>query len=168
MRLNHYGFSLIEVMIAMAIFSIAILGMSAMMITAVQSVTLSRNRTTAVTLARDKMENLKRQADAAPPLLTSANNSPGDCVDNQPASIVNFFQADGDRCDENIPVLNIPSECLLNGYSYCRIVTITDTSAPPQPVAAGAGAGVLITINVAITWTDFSLHTLTQTTFISQ
>ena len=136
-RLNHYGFSLIEVLVAMAIFSIAILGMTSMMITAVKLVTFSRNRTTAVTLARDKMENLKRQADAAP--LTSTNNDQEDDID------ANGVEAAG---------------------SFDRAWTITGTSG--NPVMPGAGEGILIAINVTITWTDFSSHTLTQTTLISQ
>lgn len=52
------GFTLIEVMIAMAIFAIGILAVGSMQITAAQGNTASGKMTTAATIAQNQMEQL--------------------------------------------------------------------------------------------------------------
>lgn len=58
-RYCHNGFTLIEVLIAMAIFSIGFLAIGGMQISAFNSNLKSRNQTTVLTYAKDKVEDLK-------------------------------------------------------------------------------------------------------------
>jgi prepilin-type N-terminal cleavage/methylation domain-containing protein len=53
---NDYGFTLVEVMIAMTILAIGILGVSMMQISAVRGNSLANGTTEAVTIAQDRME----------------------------------------------------------------------------------------------------------------
>ena len=53
------GFTLIELLIGMAILGIAFTGLISMQISCLSGISNSRNLTTAVTLAQDKMETLK-------------------------------------------------------------------------------------------------------------
>jgi prepilin-type N-terminal cleavage/methylation domain-containing protein len=53
------GFTLIELLIGMAILGIAFTGLISMQISCLSGISKSRNLTTAVTLAQDKMEILK-------------------------------------------------------------------------------------------------------------
>jgi len=55
----HAGFTLIEVMIALVILSIGILALAKLQISAIQGNTLSQNMTTAVSLAEQRVEQLK-------------------------------------------------------------------------------------------------------------
>ncbi len=55
---NNKGFSLIEVMVALGIFSIGILAVASMQISAAQGNLSARMRTEAVTLASDQLEIL--------------------------------------------------------------------------------------------------------------
>jgi type IV pilus assembly protein PilV len=52
------GFTLIEVLIAMAIFAIGILAVGSMQISAINTNALARNSTTVVTMAKDRAEQL--------------------------------------------------------------------------------------------------------------
>lgn len=55
---SNSGFTLIEVMVAMAIFAIGILAVSALMVASVESTNKSRRTTDGVTLAVDRLEQL--------------------------------------------------------------------------------------------------------------
>ncbi|MBW2364914.1 MAG: prepilin-type N-terminal cleavage/methylation domain-containing protein [Deltaproteobacteria bacterium] len=57
---NEKGFTLIEALIALAIFSIGILGVATMQITAINSNTIARLQTEAAALATNRMERLHR------------------------------------------------------------------------------------------------------------
>ena len=54
----NQGFTIIEVMIALAIFAIGFLGVSKMQITAINTNANSRNSTTVITIAKDRAEEL--------------------------------------------------------------------------------------------------------------
>lgn len=56
---NKHGFTLIEIVVAMAILSIAILGMASVTVMVIKGNHLSKTITTATMLAKDKMEQLK-------------------------------------------------------------------------------------------------------------
>lgn len=56
------GFTLVEVLIAMVVLSVGLLGLSAMMIVATNSLAFSKRLTTATTLAQDKLEAIKYAA----------------------------------------------------------------------------------------------------------
>ena len=55
---NQNGFTLIEVLIAMTVFAIGILGVAAMQLGAIKGNSYSSHLTEATTLAQDKMEEL--------------------------------------------------------------------------------------------------------------
>ncbi len=54
----NQGFTLIEILIAMAIFAIGILAVGSMQISAINTNASSRNSTTVVTMAKDRVEEL--------------------------------------------------------------------------------------------------------------
>ena len=76
----HAGFTLIEVMIALVILSIGILALVKLQISAIQGNTLSQNMTTAVSLAEQRVEQLKNTPYAQIPpsesvTVTAANRN---------------------------------------------------------------------------------------------
>ncbi len=61
---SEEGFSLVEVMVALAIFAIALTGPAALMVRAMQANDQAQRMTAAVNLAQEKLEELR---DMAPP-----------------------------------------------------------------------------------------------------
>ena len=61
-RKSEHGFTLSEVLIAIVVLSVGLLGLSAMMIVATNSLAFSKKLTTATTLAQDKLEAIKHTA----------------------------------------------------------------------------------------------------------
>ena len=57
---NPKGFTLIEIMVAIGIIAIALLGLVSVTVMVIKGNTLSKTMTTATTLANDKMEQLKK------------------------------------------------------------------------------------------------------------
>jgi prepilin-type N-terminal cleavage/methylation domain-containing protein len=66
------GFTLIEALISVCILSVALLGMSSMVLSVMRATAQSKETTTATTLLQDKMENFKNTTVSA---LTSGNDS---------------------------------------------------------------------------------------------
>ena len=56
---NHKGFTLVEIMIAIFILVIALLGLISVTVMVIKGNSFSKTMTTATTLAKDKMEELK-------------------------------------------------------------------------------------------------------------
>lgn len=56
---NHKGFTLVEIMVAMAILTIALLSLASVTVMVIKGNSFSKTMTTATTLARDKLEQLK-------------------------------------------------------------------------------------------------------------
>ena len=82
-RKNHFcsrsnGFTLIEVLIAMAIFSIGILAVASMQLWNVKNNTTGNITTLATLLARDQMEQLKNVADVTTLASGTDPNNPVD------------------------------------------------------------------------------------------
>jgi type IV pilus assembly protein PilV len=85
---NHKGFTLVEILVAMGILTIALLGLVSVTVMVVKGNSFSKTLTTATTLAKDKMEQLKNTGydsmaggtDTAESVYTRtwtvANNSP--------------------------------------------------------------------------------------------
>jgi prepilin-type N-terminal cleavage/methylation domain-containing protein len=69
---NQHGFSLLEILIALSILSVVLLGMSSMVFSVIQATAQSKEMTTATTLLQDKMEGLKNVSVSS---LTSGNDS---------------------------------------------------------------------------------------------
>lgn len=70
---NNKGFTLIEAMIALAVFSIGLLGIASMLITSVKGNSFAFKTTTATTLAQAQIEELS-SFDFNDPNITDADN----------------------------------------------------------------------------------------------
>ena len=70
LKLKHQGFTLTEVLIAMVVLTIGLLGLSAMTIATTKGLAFSKRLTTATILAQDKIEEIKRANYAG---ITAAN-----------------------------------------------------------------------------------------------
>ena len=77
---NSRGFTLTEVLIAVVVLSVGLLGMFAMTITTIRSISFSNKHTTAATLAQDKMEDIRNKSYAN----VTAANYPVDDYSNIP------------------------------------------------------------------------------------
>ena len=62
---NQKGFTLVEIMVAISILAIALLGLVSVTVMVIKSNTFSKSMTTATTLANDKMEQLKKTSYAS-------------------------------------------------------------------------------------------------------
>ena len=62
---NCKGFTLVEIMVAISILAIALLGLISVTVMIIKSNTFSKSMTTATTLADDKMEQLKKTSYAS-------------------------------------------------------------------------------------------------------
>jgi len=71
------GFTLIEIMVAIALLVIGILGLIATATSVIQGNAISRQMTTAMALAQEQMEILKRLSYTASDLTSGSHNDPG-------------------------------------------------------------------------------------------
>ena len=60
-RADHRGLTLLEVLVSMALLSVVLLGGAGYSTVAVQSAGMSKKMTTAVTLAQEKLEEIRRK-----------------------------------------------------------------------------------------------------------
>ncbi len=67
---NNRGFTLLEILVAMTVFSVGLLGMAALTVGIIRGNLSSNNLTTASTLAQDRMENIIRAGYASASDLT--------------------------------------------------------------------------------------------------
>ncbi len=86
---DQQGFTLIEALIAMAIFSIGILAVFSMQLTAITTNTNARNSTAVLTIAKDRVEDLidlpydhADLAGSAAPGVVHTPNTAADFIDN--------------------------------------------------------------------------------------
>jgi type IV pilus assembly protein PilV len=89
------GYTLIEVMIAIAIFSIGFLAVGSMQLTAMRTGVNSRSQTTVLSIAKDRAEELEvlpythaDLAGSAAPGTTHAPTADGDGIDNDENGII--------------------------------------------------------------------------------
>lgn len=73
-RGDNKGFSLLEVLVAMVIFSIGLLTTSALTVGIIQGNGLSKKHTTAMTLAQAQMEDIRRRGYSGMPAITSTED----------------------------------------------------------------------------------------------
>jgi prepilin-type N-terminal cleavage/methylation domain-containing protein len=115
---SHEGFSLIEILVAIGIFSVAILGLAVGAITITRANKTSQSHTVATNVAQDILEQLKAQPFAA---VTAGNDT------------VTF-----------------------QGVNFTRGWALNPNTATFKQ------------INVTIQWTDYTPHSLTISSAISQ
>jgi type IV pilus modification protein PilV len=117
-KTNTRGFTVLEVLIAMGIFTVAILGVAISATSVIKANRVSYSTTIATNLAQDKLEELK----ANPASLASGG----------------------------------PITDTISGETFTRTWTVTSSS----PVAG------MSRIDVTVTWTDYSSHTLTMSSAV--
>lgn len=114
---DQVGFTLLEVLVAMTVLTIGLLGIAAMMITAMQGNQQSRRMTIATNLAQQRIEEMKNipfenlfQTDPA-----NANNS----SNNPPASILTIAPVDNgvNPCTADYPCGDVTANDLIWTYS---------------------------------------------------
>jgi type IV pilus assembly protein PilV len=79
-RANRAGFTLTEILVTMVILSLGFLGLSAMTITTIQSLSFSNHLTTATMLTQEKLEQIKNTSYAN--VITGQENY--DTIPNYP------------------------------------------------------------------------------------
>jgi type IV pilus assembly protein PilV len=100
---NGRGFTLIEIMVAVALLVIGILGLIATATSVIQGNAISRQMTTAMALAQERMEILKRLSYTASDLTSGSHTDPGNplstiytrswtVADNSPAANMKTVQ----------------------------------------------------------------------------
>lgn len=145
---NEMGFTLIEVLIAIVILSIALLGLSSMNLYTIQGNNLARQETAAVALAQDKIEALKNLSYTDPQLTDSVTGNDGSYTALQSTTTVDSQEANIDEKGNSG-----------TGGTYTRITNIADS---------GTGANSYTNtklIVVIVSWTDSSgSHTVILTT----
>ena len=68
---NEKGFTLLEVLIAILILSVGLLGMASLTVAIIHGNKFSNDMTTATTLAQDKMEDIRRLGYSGTPATTT-------------------------------------------------------------------------------------------------
>ena len=70
---NEKGFTLLEVLIAILILSVGLLGMASLTVAIIHGNKFSNDMTTATTLAQDKMEDIRRLGYSGTPATTTTD-----------------------------------------------------------------------------------------------
>lgn len=119
---NKGGFTLIEVLIALAVFSIGILAVGGMQISAIKGNARARSLTEATTMAADRMEKLI-QLPSNDPALTAGMYTPravSDGIDNNRNGIIDEPGETGD--------IAISWAITDNGVlAHCKTIVVTIT-----------------------------------------
>jgi type IV pilus assembly protein PilV len=79
---NNKGFTLIEVLVAMVILTVGLLGTAALIIGIINSNKLSNRISTATVLAQDKMEDIKRLGYSGMPTSDTTTTEPYNSITN--------------------------------------------------------------------------------------
>jgi prepilin-type N-terminal cleavage/methylation domain-containing protein len=123
---NSGGFTLLEVMVAIVILSIALISLSGLLTRSMRSTTFGRNTTIADNLAREMLEEIKRQSISQfnvfpkPAPCTGADPQIIDCV----AASNPLTGANPDRAENYGTIAGYPT--------FRREVFVTDDIVPPN------------------------------------
>lgn len=152
-KINNKGFTLVEIMIAMFILTIGIMGVTGMFLTSIKANSFARNTTVANRLAQNIMEQIKTQ------VVQSALNDM--CPDISPADgwltcVKTTNTASGTYQESSI-------SALLGGEMNTAVYTVTAVQTIDSPIAG------LDTVTVTISWQDgYGPHTTRVVTYIEQ
>jgi prepilin-type N-terminal cleavage/methylation domain-containing protein len=139
---NDRGFTLIEVLIAMVILTVAMVAMAELMAITLRLQQLGRNQTAAIRLAQDKIDELMSQNWAAAPQLVNGGSLTADQA--------NHFDTP-------------PTFAGSTALSYRRRWTVANGPDDPLPVA---GKLKIVTVRVIPVVTDRRTYTPTDLTTI--
>lgn len=180
------GFTLLEMLIALVVFSIGILGVLGMVSISIKGNSLSREMSVATNLAKDKVEEMKNmvlddlfQPSADPTLSTNAAPVNMTDVDSETAveTVVTPVDNGGNTCTANSPCGDVAAGDLIWTYSlpatvgktYNRIWTIQRN---PTMKVNGANQAVLRSMlaTSVVSWTDDSgrAHRVSVATMITE
>jgi len=149
---NHHGFSLIEVMVAVVILAVGLMGLAKFQAELTRSAAETKTRASALALAERKLEDLRSFSEVIIPLDVNGN----------PAPVANTFYfeeiADNAGGTESGGALNLlPATYTLGGEVYTLSWTIAAT-----PIAGAQE------INVNVAWTDLDgAQSITMTGIVS-
>ena len=80
------GFTFIESLVAIVIFSIMFLGLNTLLISVIKNNSLNKKITTATTLARDKIEDLKNKGYTSSDLSVGSHSDPNNPINEMGAT----------------------------------------------------------------------------------
>ena len=129
MNINKdYGFTLVEILIAITIFCFAVLGLAIGTVSVIRTNQTSHLRASAVNLAQARLEELRAMTSAAFSSLSCPSSTP--CSDNATASGVTFTRQW--RITTNSPVAGVNRiDVTVNWMDYAS-QTLTFTASVPQ------------------------------------
>ena len=81
---NNRGFTLLEILVAMVVLSIGLLGMAGLTAGIMRGNSLSNRMTTAVTLAQEKMEEIRRLGYSGTPATDTTTTEDYDSIPHYP------------------------------------------------------------------------------------
>lgn len=148
---NHRGFTLIEVMVAILVLSIGLLGLAGLQVTSLRNSTSAAERTQATFLAYDIIERMRANKDAA------EAGSYDTTLNTAPSGTTNC-QSSGAACSAaDMATFDLNQwKCLLGGWSSNSVCSTTldiDRGLIPDgdaSIVRGANSVVTVTIR----WTD--------------
>ncbi len=159
-KLNIKGFSLIEVMVALVILAIGILGISKLQGTLIRSSSDANQRVVAVSIAQQKIDDLKSFTKLT--VGTSTDSVPDTWSPGLSQNVLSFQHiASGAGGTIGQVDTTTPTPITVGGFTYLLSWTVTDyyytgtPTVPTTPVPAGTDVDFKkVAVNVA--WTDES------------
>lgn len=155
---RQLGFSLVEVMVAVSVFSIGLMGLAGLQLTAMKNNSSAHSRTVATMLALDIADRARANAGVAynydgtgaPPAVTAACETPAGCTAAQMvdtdirrwldsiAAAADLPNARGVICVDSIPDINVANPAILPNCDGLGAVTVVYLDWTDEKNATGA------------------------------